>query len=223
MRVKTELNASKYSGSCRSQSGRVRAHKTEQILDAARAVFLKIGFGAATVDAIATEAGVSKATLYTRFDSKEALFAAVIRRECRACSKRMTLAEEAPANDFQSALRRIAETILDIFAEPQNLAILRLVLAEIPRFPELGKLFYDAGPAVTLANLAAFLSRNRRSLQSMEDAVTAAQDLISLLRGDLQIRALLRVGDLSVGARRRIAERAVDAFLRVYSSGRADT
>lgn len=201
----------------------MQARKTEQILDAARAVFLKIGFGAATVDAIATEAGVSKATLYTRFDSKEALFAAVIERECRACSKRMTLAEEAPANDFQSALRRVAETILDIFAEPQNLAILRLVLAEIPRFPELGKLFYDAGPAVTLANLAAFLSRNRRSLQPMGDAATAAQDLISLLRGDLQIRALLGVGDLSIDARRRIAERAVDAFLRVYSSGRDDT
>ena len=184
-------------------------------------MFLKIGFGAATVDAIAAEAAVSKATLYTRFDSKGALFAAVIERECRACSKRMTLAEEAPARDFQTALRRVAETILDIFAEPQNLAILRLVLAEIPRFPELGRLFYDAGPAVTLSNLAAFLSRNRQSLQ-LTDPLTAAQDLISLLRGDLQVRALLGVGDLSASARRRIAERAVGAFLRVYGPGRLD-
>lgn len=184
-------------------------------------MFLETGFGAATVDAIAAEAGVSKATLYTRFDSKQTLFAAVIERECRACSKRMTLAEEAPAKDFKTALRRVAETILDIFAEPQNLAIFRLVLAEIPRFPELGRLFYDAGPAVTLSNLTAFLSRNRDSLRTM-DPGSAAQDLISLLRGDLHIRALLGVGDLSAHARRRIAEHAVYAFLRVYGPGERD-
>ena len=190
--------------------------KTERILDAARHVFLRIGYGAAAVDTIAAIANVSKATLYTRFESKQALFAAMIERECRLCSQRMALAEQAPAADLPEALRRIAETLLDIFAEPQNVAILRLVIAEIPRFPELGTLFYEAGPAVTRANVAAFLERHRELLRPV-DAVTAAQDFISLLRGDLQVRALLGVGDLSAAARVRTAERTVDAFLRIYA------
>lgn len=194
--------------------------KTERILDAARHVFLRIGYGAAAVDTIAAVANVSKATLYTRFESKQALFAAVIERECHLCSRRMALAEQSPATNLPGALRRIAETLLDIFAEPQNVAILRLVIAEIPRFPELGTLFYEAGPAVTRDNVAAFLERHRGSLRQV-DAATAAQDFISLLRGDLQVRALLGVGDLSAAARHRTAERAVDAFLRVYGINQA--
>lgn len=196
--------------------GDAATRKTQCILDAARGVFLEIGYGATTVDAIAAAAGVSKATLYTRFPSKQALFAAVIHRECQACSLRMRLVEEAPVDDFRNALQRIAETLLDIFAEPQNLAILRLVLAEIPRFPELGTLFYDAGPAVTRDNLVEFLRRHRTQLRPCT-VESAAQDLISLLRGDMQIRALLGVGDLSMAARQRIAERAVDAFLKLYA------
>lgn len=198
-------------------------HKTECILDAARHVFLETGYGASTVDAIATAAGVSKATIYTRFPSKQAMFAAVIQRECRACTQRMALAEESSAPDLANALRRIADTLLDIILLPQNLAIQRLVIAEMPRFPELGTVFYESGPAVTLSNLAAFLEREKRhSTLRFDDATVAAQHFISLLRGDIQIRALIGAGDLSDAARRRVADRAVEAFLRVYAETSAD-
>jgi AcrR family transcriptional regulator len=189
--------------------------KTEKILDAARRVFLEIGFTAATVDAIAAAAGVSKATIYTRFDSKQALFAAVIQKECRYSTGRIALAEDAPARDLESALKHIAETLLDVITDPDKLAILRLVIAEIPRFPELGPLYYEAGPAVTLTQLTAFLDRHRGELRT-RDTAAAAQDFLSLLRGHLLVRALLGAGDLSKAARKRVADHAVTTFLGLY-------
>lgn len=195
--------------------GGVRQLKTAKILDAALEVFLDSGYGVASMDAIAARAEVSKATVYTRFSSKQDLFAEVVARECRACSQRMTVAETSPAPDLATALHRIADTLLDIITLPRNLAIFRLVVAEWPRFPELGTVFYDSGPAVTLRNLAAFLERQRKLLQ-IDDATAAAQHFISLLRGDIQIRALLGAGDLSKAARKRVADHAVDAFLRLY-------
>lgn len=189
--------------------------KTQRILDAARRVFLDIGYSAASVDAIAAAAGVSKATIYTRFPSKQALFAEMVQRECRLYSERIPLEVKAPVDDLRGALLRIAEALLDIITEPEKLAILRLVIAEIPRFPELGSLYYQAGPAVTLTRLAAFLDHHRDGLRS-GPSVDAAQDFLSLLRGHLLIRALLAIGDLSPAERRRVAERTVDRFMRLH-------
>ena len=48
--------------------------KRRQIIDAAGDLFLGMGYGTTSVDAIAAKAGVSKRTVYAHFDSKEALF-----------------------------------------------------------------------------------------------------------------------------------------------------
>lgn len=170
------------------------------------------------MDVITARAGVSKATVYTRFPSKQELFAAVIARECQACSQRMALAETSPASDLTQALHHVADTLLDIITLPRNVALFRLVIAESSRFPELGQVFYDSGPAVTLRNLTAFLERQRdRGQLHFADATDAAQHFISLLRGDIHIRALVGVGDLSKAAHRRVADQAVNTFLRLYS------
>ncbi len=196
---------------------RLRQTKTEKILNAALQTFLESGYGAASVDAITARAGVSKATIYTRFPSKQDLFAAVIERECKACTERMALAEISPAPDLARALHHVADTLLDIILLPQNLSIQRLVIAEWPRFPELGKVFYESGPLGTLQNLATFLDHEcEHGRLCIDDATAAAQHFISLLRGDIQIRALLGVGDLSKTARKRVADYAVTAFMRLY-------
>ena len=55
--------------------------KRRQILEGARTVFLSAGFDGASMGEIARAAGVSKGTLYVYFDSKEALFEALILQE----------------------------------------------------------------------------------------------------------------------------------------------
>ena len=54
----------------------------ERILDAASAMFLQHGFGGTSLERIAEAAGAGKATLYSRYSGKEALFSAVVTRNC---------------------------------------------------------------------------------------------------------------------------------------------
>src|SRR3984957_19469004 len=65
----------------RTAGASVPTEKAESILAAARRKFLASGFGAVSMDAIAREAGASKATLYAYFASKEELFGAMVARE----------------------------------------------------------------------------------------------------------------------------------------------
>src|SRR5262245_33864929 len=67
--------------------------KAESILAAAKQSFLAAGFGAVSMDTIAREAGVSKATVYAHFSGKEELFGAVVGRECERYLARFSPSE----------------------------------------------------------------------------------------------------------------------------------
>ena len=70
--------------------------KAESILAAAKRAFLAAGFEAVSMDAIAREAGVSKATVYAHFGSKEELFGAVIEGECERYFASFSAGEPTP-------------------------------------------------------------------------------------------------------------------------------
>ncbi|MGH9487121.1 MAG: TetR/AcrR family transcriptional regulator [Terriglobales bacterium] len=79
-----------------------------EILDAARKVFGERGFGAATVDMIAAEAGVAKGTLYLYYDSKDAIFWAALTsryREMFEHTRQAIEAESGVKNKIRAALR----------------------------------------------------------------------------------------------------------------------
>jgi TetR/AcrR family transcriptional repressor of mexJK operon len=59
-----------------------KGRKFDQVIEGAKAVFLREGFEGASVDEIARDAGVSKATLYSYFPDKQHLFLAVLETEC---------------------------------------------------------------------------------------------------------------------------------------------
>jgi len=79
-----------------------RSPKAEQVLEAASSIFCEQGYGSASMDAIARQAGVSKATLYAHFAGKDQLFAAIVGAACRSHSQ--TLA--APDIDRLEVRRR---------------------------------------------------------------------------------------------------------------------
>ena len=70
--------------------------KAESILAAAKRAFLANGFGAVSMDTIARDAGVSKATVYAHFAGKEELFGAVIGRECERRFDDLSVSELDP-------------------------------------------------------------------------------------------------------------------------------
>lgn len=110
--------------------------RTSALLDAATRVFLREGYGSASIDKVAAEAGVSTRTIYERFKNKAELMGAVISRLVDRMSTVLTpadLSRLAP----KAALGRIAQTILVRARDPDSAALFRIVAGEAHRFPEL--------------------------------------------------------------------------------------
>lgn len=112
-----------------------------EILDAALAVFAEKGFAAARLEQVAKAAGVSKGTLYLYFDSKEALFEAVVRS---AIVPRIADAEALLRDHRGSAaelLGALYRRFASVMADEQVSAIPKLVIGEAGNFPDLAKFY----------------------------------------------------------------------------------
>src|SRR5579863_431095 len=96
--------------------------KAESILAAAQRVFVVSGFGAASMDAIAREAGASKATVYAYFASKEELFGAVVAREGERYFRGFS-ARELDPGDVETSLTEIAQRFLQLVLSPDAIAV----------------------------------------------------------------------------------------------------
>ena len=106
-------------------------------LAAASALFQRAGFERASMEAVAKEAGISTATLYRHFATKEILFEAV------ALSALDGLAPPpAGRGDAKSRLRSIAVRYAELLAAPATRGFMRMIIAETGRNPRLAELFY---------------------------------------------------------------------------------
>jgi len=183
--------------------------KRGAILQGAKRVFMARGYGASSMDAVAEAAGVSKMTLYRHFDGKEALFAGLIEELCEnmlAGELEAVMADLLPAE----ALRRFARRFIDTIFAPETIELHRVVLAEVTRFPELGRLFYESGPARNIAALAGYFVERADD----PDAIAAAETFLEMLRGYTHLRVLLGVEPIpDAAAREALIERAVKRFL----------
>ncbi|GAA0597694.1 TetR/AcrR family transcriptional regulator [Craurococcus roseus] len=197
----------------------IRGPKARAILDAAGELFLGQGFAAVSMDAVARQAGASKATLYAHFPSKDALFAAMVAERCdRMAAEAAALAGHGDDGP-EAALRRLCRTVLAFLVAPATLAIQRIVQAEAGRVPRLAEAFFAAGPAAGRDRLAGWIAEEQRSgrLRADADPFEAAGHLGALLRGDLWLRAGLGVPPApDVDAVDRAAAAAASVFLRAY-------
>ena len=191
--------------------------KAESILAAARRMFLANGFGAVSMDAIAREAGASKATLYAYFASKEELFGAVVAHEGERYFRGFS-ARELDPREVEASLAEIAQRFLALVLSPDAIAVNRITVAEAVRFPQLGEVFWRAGPERTRAQIEAFLRRaDEIGTLSVADPRLAAEQFIALLRGDRHLRQLLRLDTPAEPAELAVAARAaVATFLRAF-------
>ena len=194
------------------------AGKAESILAAAKRTFLASGFGAVSMDTIAREAGVSKATVYAHFAGKEELFGAVIGRECERYFARFS-ARELDPSDVRASLTVLGHRFLELVLSPDAIALHRIIVGEVTRFPVLGEVFWHAGPERERVQIEAFLQSAAASgTLSLCDTRLAAEQFISLVRGEIQLRQLLRLapeaGQPEIHA---AVEGAVDTFIRAFA------
>jgi AcrR family transcriptional regulator len=108
----------------------------ERILDAARRVFLERGLAGASIDEIAARARSGKPTIYARFASKEALFAAVVMRNVANAIERFESNTPA-ATTIEERLTIVGATILRWIFTGQTVDLMRVSISEAQRFPDL--------------------------------------------------------------------------------------
>lgn len=203
--------------------------KRLQIIEAAAGLFMAQGYGDVSTDAIARAAGVSKATLYAYFPSKEALFATIIGEACTAQQQGAPTCVPDPSVPPRDALVAIGGQLLRFLLRPERLAMYRVVIAESVRFPELGHVFFENGPRRLQRCLADWLAAQMEAGRLRRaDPALAADQLIALLQGGIFLRAVLGLDGLDTpgseadgsAAAREIDEAvqaAADTFLSAFA------
>jgi TetR/AcrR family transcriptional regulator, mexJK operon transcriptional repressor len=195
----------------------IRAMKPRQIREAAARLFLTQGYGAVSMDAIAREAGVSKATIYAHFADKAELFADLVTEECARQWPDIAMLEAEPS-DLRETLLAVGTVYAELLVSPKGVQTFRMVVAESPRFPELGRAFYEGGPRLIRDKLAAYLLRaEAQGKLALGDARLAAQQFLAMLRCEHHLRALIGLGEVA-GPQdiARVVTAATDMFLRAY-------
>jgi TetR/AcrR family transcriptional regulator, mexJK operon transcriptional repressor len=182
-------------------------------LCAAGGVIKVDGFGTVSMDTIARKAGVSKATVYAHFAGKEELFGAVIGRECELYFARFSAGELDP-RDVRASLTVLGRRYLDLLLSSESIALHRIILGEVTRFPVLGEVFWRAGPERQRVQIEAFLkSAIASGTLALADTRLAAEQFVSLVRGEIQLRHLLR---LETDADQRGVSAAVEGAVATF-------
>ena len=196
-----------------------RGRKYEQVLEGARQVFMANGFEGASVDEIARVAGVSKATLYKYFSDKQILFTEVAKTECQRQATTATDSIEMAAPP-RTVLAQAGRHFLCFMTSQLGQQIFRISVAESDRFPELGRRFYETGPAVMRTEMVAYFAEAcARGELSISDHVLAADQFAELCKADLFMRMIFGVIETVDSADiDRVVDSAVDTFLARYGT-----
>ena len=162
-----------------------RDSRREAILDVAAAVFMDVGYSAASMSTIAARVGGSKGTLYNYFRSKEELFEAYVVRHCTWTHETMSALYSKDV-DVRVALTALGRVLLRFVLSDVSLRNYTLVAAEAARSPNIGRLLYEAGAMRGAARLAEFIawSAEEGRLRPCDPQV-AAHQFIALVQNHL--------------------------------------
>lgn len=198
-------------------------NSAENILAAARKLFLTNGYDGVNLDRIAREAGVARQTLYNRFGSKENVFRAMLEYHWNQLNITLFLAEiDGPEGVSNAAhvLRSFAEMLLRFVQETDQIPVIRLVIAESRRLPWIAEDFYRVGKAPLLDALALVLGRlvEKGSLHCA-DTVLAAHQFFGLIQEMTLWPAVMAASEAKdhLPEPERVIDEAILMFLSRYA------
>jgi TetR/AcrR family transcriptional repressor of mexJK operon len=194
--------------------------KRGSIICAAARVFMARGFGAATMDDIAAEAGVSKQTVYSHFGSKNVLFEEIVHAKCAELMGQQENPRDEKTIDLQALVYLSATRFIRVIFSDDSITLFRTIVAESVRFPELAEAFYRVGPKAAYARLASGLQGARGADGSIiNDPQAAAEGLYAMLRNDLYMKRLLGLSPPpSETEVEQIASDITQKFLAAYAT-----
>jgi len=196
---------------------RASADKRRQIMDGARAVFLAQGFDAASMGEIARRAGVSKGTLYVYFDSKERLFESMVEEQRKEQAAKV-FALDSSDHDVEAVLTRLGVDVVRFLCWPELLSSLRTVISICERRPDIGRQFFESGPAFGIKILQRYLEDQASAGVLVEaDYEVAAAQFIESCQSTLFKPMLFNFATAPSDARiAHVVGMAVRSFLATY-------
>jgi AcrR family transcriptional regulator len=194
--------------------------KRRQIIEGARQVFLALGFDGASMGEIGRRAGVSKGTLYVYFASKEELFQVVAHDECLAQAEQV-FALDHDDHDVEAVLKRLGTAFVKFLCRPERMAPLRTIMSISERMPDVGRKFYEAGPATGTGRVAAYLEAQvAAGVLDVEDVDVAAAQFLESCMATLAKPILFGFGAAPTEDRiHHVVRIAVRTFLAAYRRG----
>jgi TetR/AcrR family transcriptional regulator, mexJK operon transcriptional repressor len=191
--------------------------KRAAILRAAHRLFFERGLGPVTIDEVADEAGVSKMTVYSNFEDKEAIFEAVVSRQAGKMEEDFQRLQIG-AGSIDAILTRYGKALLGFLLSPEVMRLDQILSAEINDHVDLGRRFYQAGPSRMWATVTTIIeAATTRGEVQTNDPKGAAEDLISLWLGMIPLQ--YRFNEVASVSEAKIKERVnhgVTVFVKMY-------
>lgn len=200
-----------------------RQAKIRQILDAATEVFLEEGYAAASVDRIVEKSGVSKATIYSYYDSKENIFVDVMQLQFNSLFLNLD-SNAYNSEDLEEILLSLGTDLLRIANSPVTLSLFRNIMAESQRFPALAHQFMHESSERVIRGIAEIIEKHVPDYSTrIGDTEEAGEYFLDNLTGTDYDRVLFGttppMNGQVIQAR---SHRAVKYFMATYGLGDAE-
>ncbi|AXO36432.1 TetR/AcrR family transcriptional regulator [Micromonospora chalcea] len=157
---------------------RVAEEKRALIVQAATELFLELGYDRASLARVAADAGVSKATLFKQFPTKAALFDAIVIDSWA----RNEIADVPPAGDLAAGLTVLGRHYATLLRRPEMTDLFRIVIAELPRFPELARAHFSQGKLPYFESVRIYLvSEHEAGAADIADPEMAATQFLGMI------------------------------------------
>ncbi|WP_133970520.1 MULTISPECIES: TetR/AcrR family transcriptional regulator [Pseudomonas] len=191
--------------------------KREAILEAAKALFLSLGYANTSMDAVAAAAGVSKLTVYSHFTDKQTLFCSAVMATCQIQLPDL-LFEYPDGAPVEEVLLTIARGFQALISSDEAVKLCRLIMAQGSLDPSFGEYFYEAGPKRVLAGMEALLrGAHERGLLRVDNPLRAAEHFFCLVKGAPDYRLLLGcAGPLGEDEAEAHVREVVGVFMRAF-------
>jgi TetR/AcrR family transcriptional regulator, regulator of autoinduction and epiphytic fitness len=158
---------------------RIAADNRAAILEAATGLFLDLGYDRTSLARVADRAGVSKATLFKQFPTKAELFEATV---LAAGDTPDSAPLELPTGDFHAGLVALGMAYAELLSRPRMAELIRAVIAESARFPELRQRTFDFGTLPVLTALRQFFeAANAQGTAKVDDLDVAAPQFLGMI------------------------------------------
>ncbi len=188
--------------------------KRGQILDGALKVFLQYGYEGTSMNRVAEEAGVIKQTIYSHFGDKEGLFRAII-EHLTLEHFRAQIGDSVPVEqDARSVLRNLGAFFASRQKDPSFIALMRTIIGESGRFPELARLYTNTVIAPAMKMLTAYFAAHPEL--GLEDPEAAARVFAGSLVATIMQQEILYGREIIPIDIYRVVDCLIDLVLRPH-------